>query len=175
ASGGSRRHCRGDTPQPPGLTAARLTRWRREVHTGGTSLAGVLQAEGLALDLSGVHYVSRWITPPGRTARRFDTRFFVAECPPGQVASHDATETVESIWTTPAEALARGAAGEIRLLIPTIANLKALLRLSSVGEIRGLDQPPVTQIRGLHQPPATQIRGLHQPPATQIPESACPT
>ncbi len=127
------------------LSAARLARCRREVNAGVASLDDVLQAEGLALDLSGVHYVSRWITPPGRTARRFDTRFFVAQCPPAQVASHDAAETVESIWTTPVEALARGVAGEIRLLIPTIANLKTLLRLSSVAEIRGLHQPPGRQ------------------------------
>jgi len=87
------------------------------------------------LDLSGFHYVSHWITPPGRTARRFDTRFFVAEVPPGQVASHDAAETVESIWAAPADALARGAAGEICLLIPTIANLEALAGFSSVAEL----------------------------------------
>src|SRR3954447_8776139 len=112
-------------------SAARLARYRRDVHTGASSLGAVLEAEGLVLDLSGVHYVSHWITPPGRTARRFDTRFFVAEVPPGQGASHDATETVESLWTGPAEALARGAAGEITLLIPTIANLEALGQFSS--------------------------------------------
>jgi len=80
--------------------------------------------------------VSHWITPKHRgTARRFDTRFFVAEAPPNQVVSHDAAETVESVWTTPADALARGRAGEITLLIPTIANLEALARFPSVAEI----------------------------------------
>jgi 8-oxo-dGTP pyrophosphatase MutT (NUDIX family) len=118
------------------LAAASLARYRREVHSGATTLAAVLEQEGLVLDLSGVHYVSHWITPPRRgNARRFDTRFFVAEVPPGQVAAHDAAETVESIWTTPAEALARGAAGELRLLIPTVANLETLSRFSSVAEL----------------------------------------
>lgn len=116
--------------------AARLARCRRDVHAGVTTLAAVLEADGLALDLSGVHYVSHWITPKHRgTARRFDTRFFVAEAPPNQVVSHDAAETVASVWTTPADALARGRAGEITLLIPTIANLEALARFSSVDEI----------------------------------------
>ena len=134
---GSRRPCQGDTPCPPGeWSAARLARYRRDVHAGAISLGGVLEAEGLVLDLSGVHYVSHWITPPHRgTARRFDTRFFVAEVPPSQIVSHDAAETVESVWTTPAEALARGAEGEIVLLVPTIANLKALTGVSSVAEI----------------------------------------
>src|SRR5437588_8076384 len=72
AVGGSRRPCRGDTPQPPDLAAARLGRYRRDVHAGATTLGAVLETEGLVLDLSGVHYVSHWITPPGRgTARRF--------------------------------------------------------------------------------------------------------
>ena len=117
-------------------SAARLARSRREVHAGVTTLAAVLEASGLELDLSGVHYVSHWITPPRPGhARRFDTRFFVAEAPPNQVVSHDAAETVESVWTTPADALARGRAGDITLLIPTIANLEALARFSSVAEI----------------------------------------
>ena len=92
-------------------SAARLARYRRDVDAGVTSLGAVLEAEGLVLDLSGVHYVSTWITPPGFTTRRFDTRFFVAEVPPDQVASHDATETVESVWTSPAEALAAAPTG----------------------------------------------------------------
>jgi 8-oxo-dGTP pyrophosphatase MutT (NUDIX family) len=123
-------------PSADHLAGARLARYRRDVHSGATTLAAVLEQEGLVLDLSGVHYVSHWITPPKRgTARRFDTRFFVAAVPPGQVAVHDAAETVESIWTTPAEALARGAAGELHLLIPTIANLETLNRFSSVAEL----------------------------------------
>ena len=63
--------------------------------------------------------------------------------PPDQVASHDATETVESLWASPAEALERGAAGEITLLIPTIANLKALARFSSTAELVAAASGPV--------------------------------
>ncbi|MDQ1518889.1 MAG: hypothetical protein QOE80_4719 [Actinomycetota bacterium] len=163
-------------------SAARLARYRRDVHAGVTSLGAVLQAEGLVLDLSGVHYVSHWITPPGRTARRFDTRFFVAEVAPGQVASHDATETVESLWTTPAEVLARGAAGEITLLIPTISNLDALARFSSVAELvaaaRNIGSVPVTapRFRGDPSVPAGVLAPAPGPVSFQSgPESACPT
>src|SRR5581483_10894286 len=154
--------------------AARLARYRREVHAGATTLAAVLEAEGLVLDLSGIHYVSHWITPPGPTARRFDTRFFVAECPPGQVASHDAAETVESFWAPPAEALARGEAGEIQLLIPTIANLRALARFSSVAGL-------VAAARSIGSVPlaAPRFRGDPAVPAGVLspldPESSCPT
>jgi 8-oxo-dGTP pyrophosphatase MutT (NUDIX family) len=154
-------------------SAARLARYRREVHAGVTSLGALLEAEALVLDLSGVHYVSHWITPPGRTARRFDTRFFVAELPPGQVASHDATETVESLWASPTDALARGAAGEITLLVPTIANLEALARFASVAELvaaaRAIGSVPVTAPRFRGDP--TVPAGALAPPE----ESACPT
>jgi 8-oxo-dGTP pyrophosphatase MutT (NUDIX family) len=132
-------------------SAARLARYRRDVHAGATTLGAVLEAEGLVLDLSGVHYVSHWITPPGFTTRRFDTRFFVAVVPPDQVASHDAAETVESVWTAPADALARGAAKEIHLVIPTIANLEALARFSSTTELvaaaRSIGSVPVAAPR----------------------------
>ena len=133
-------------------SAARLARHRRDVHAGVTSLGAVLESEGLVLDLSGVHYVSHWITPPGRTARRFDTRFFLAEVPPDQVASHDATETVESLWASPAGALERGAAGEITLLIPTIANLKALARFSSTAQLVAAASGPVVLDPGSESP-----------------------
>ena len=47
---------------------------------------------------------SHWVTPR-LLAARFDTRFFVAEMPPGQAALHDTIETSEGIWLSPARAL----------------------------------------------------------------------
>ena len=163
------------------LATARFARYRREVHAGVTPFGDVLRAEGLELDLSGVHYVSHWITPPGRTARRFDTRFFVAECPPGQAASHDAAETVESIWTTPAVALSRGTAGEIQLLIPTIANLKALARFSATAELvaaaRNLGPVPLAapRFRGDPTVPAPVLAPEPGRPGASPEEPVCPT
>jgi 8-oxo-dGTP pyrophosphatase MutT (NUDIX family) len=189
AFGGSRRHYQGDTPCPPGeWSSARLARNRRDVHTGAASLAEVLEAEGLVLDLSGVHYVSHWITPPGRTARRFDTRFFVAVAPPDQPVSHDAAETVESVWTTPAAVLARGADREITLLVPTIANLRSLARFSSTDELveaaRALGPVPVAAPR-FRGDPSVPTGALAPTPPSDTPEpggsgvspeeTACPT
>lgn len=178
---------RGTPPDPRGRSA-RLARYRRAVHSGAASLGAVLEAEGLVLDLSGVHYVSHWITPPGRTARRFDTRFFVAVAPPDQPVSHDDAETVESVWTTPAAALARGTGGEITLLVPTIANLRTLAQFSSTEELvtaaRAIGPVPVAapRFRGDPSVPAGALAPT-PPPDTPEPggsgvspeETTCPT
>ena len=129
------------------MDGARFARHRRDVLAGRRSLAEVLAAEDLVLDLSGMAYVSHWITPPG-PPRRFDTRFFLALAPAGQAASHDMSETVESVWTTPASALERRAAGEIHLVFPTIRNLEALARFPTAAEVlaaaRAIDGVQVT-------------------------------
>ena len=169
-------------------SSARLARNRRDVHTGAASLATVLEKEGLVLDLSGVQYVSHWITPPGRTARRFDTRFFVALAPPDQPVSHDATETVESVWATPTDVLARGAAGEITLLVPTIANLRTLAQFASTEELvaaaRAMGPVPVAapRFRGDPSVPAGALAPIPPPdtpgpggPGVSPEETACPT
>ena len=63
-----------------------------------------LNAAGLRLRTQALLPWSRWITPrlPSVSSKRFDTRFFVAAAPAGQDGSHDANETVDLIWTTPA-------------------------------------------------------------------------
>jgi hypothetical protein len=43
------------------------------------------EALDLRLDLRHLAYWSHWLTPPG-TPKRFDTRFFMAPAPAGQVA-----------------------------------------------------------------------------------------
>ena len=104
---------------------ARLARWRRDLLAGKATLAEALVAEGLRLSLSDVHLVARWVTPPG-PPRRFDTRFFVAAAPPGQVPSNDTNETVELVWTRPAAVFERLRAGEIEAMRPTLAQLRSL-------------------------------------------------
>jgi 8-oxo-dGTP pyrophosphatase MutT (NUDIX family) len=68
---------------------------------------------------------ARWVTPSAE-GKRFDARFFVAPAPLDQVAKHDSVETVDSLWATPAEVLARYEAGTLKLPPPTIRNLEDL-------------------------------------------------
>jgi 8-oxo-dGTP pyrophosphatase MutT (NUDIX family) len=87
-------------------------------------------AEGLCLAVDRVHYFSHWITPEG-APKRYDTRFFVAALPPGQVAVHDDHETVDTVWVDPADALARAATGELEIIFPTMKNLEAISRFAT--------------------------------------------
>jgi 8-oxo-dGTP pyrophosphatase MutT (NUDIX family) len=106
--------------------AARFEVAREAVHAGDQALAHLCETEGLLLVTDAIHYVSHWITPVGE-ARRFDTRFFVARAPQAQEPLHDDTETIESLWVRPGDALDRFRAGDLAMIPPTIANLEFLL------------------------------------------------
>ncbi len=73
---------------------------------------------------------SRWITPnePSMMKKRFDARFFIARMPTGQTAVHDGSETTDSRWLTPRNALEAYCANEITLAPPQIMTLAALAR-----------------------------------------------
>jgi 8-oxo-dGTP pyrophosphatase MutT (NUDIX family) len=120
-----------DTTDP--AMAARFAGYRQGVNNGTIGLLDVCRAEGLVLAVDSVHYVARWITPE-LAPRRYDTRFFVTAAPVGQVARHDESETIATIWVRPGDALDRFEAGEIELLPPTIANLKNLMPFTTAAD-----------------------------------------
>jgi len=98
---------------------------RRAVHAGQLSMEELCRRHDLVLDLGAISYVSHWVTPR-RAGRRFDTRFFVARTPQDQAGAHDESETVESRWVHPSDAIAMATAGTLVMMPPTIANLRFL-------------------------------------------------
>lgn len=110
-----------------------LARWRDEVHQGA-SLAAILAAAGNALAPAALTYHSHWITP-SIERKRFSARFYLAALPPGQTPSFDNRETVDEVWVTPAEALAR--AGELGLPPPQVRTFLDL-REPAAGGLAGL-------------------------------------
>ncbi len=104
---------------------------RRAVHAGELSMVELCRRHDLVLDLSEIRYVAHWVTPVGEP-RRFDTRFFLAAAPPGQDGQHDDAELVDSRWVRPAAALAAVEAGDLLMLPPTLANLRALAASAGV-------------------------------------------
>jgi 8-oxo-dGTP pyrophosphatase MutT (NUDIX family) len=129
-----------ERPEGPDLLAgdpaeeARFIAERAAVNAGTRRFLDLCRDEHLRLTVGDVHYFAHWITPRG-APRRFDTRFFVAPAPPGQIAAHDAGETIAEIWITPTEALARHRAGSIEIIFPTIRNLQAIGRFATSGEL----------------------------------------
>jgi 8-oxo-dGTP pyrophosphatase MutT (NUDIX family) len=113
--------------------ARRFAAHRRALDAGTLSLEAILRSEGLALSLESMCYAARWITPPG-PVRRYDTRFFVAPMPAGQVPEHDGGEAERAEWLRPADALARFAEGRLRMLPPTVGMLRILAGFARSGE-----------------------------------------
>lgn len=105
---------------------------RHDVHDGSVDMRALAADHGLRLATDMLPWVSHWVTPRRETTRRFDTRFFAAAMPPGQTSVHDDNETVASMWVRPADALERGAAGELMLMPPTVKNLEFLASHASV-------------------------------------------
>ncbi len=77
---------------------------RLSLQAGQTTLQQVLGQNGWQPAFDRLVPFSHWITPRAM-ARRFDTRFFVAELPPGQYALHDTIESTDGVWLTPSAAL----------------------------------------------------------------------
>ncbi|MFJ8150184.1 NUDIX hydrolase [Streptomyces sp. NPDC096048] len=110
------------------------------------SFAEFLDRRGLVLrsDLLGAW--ARWITPEFES-RRYDTWFFVAALPEGQRTRNASTEADRAVWVTPAEAAAGYDKGELLMMPPTIATLRALAACGTAAEALasapGRDMTPV--------------------------------
>jgi 8-oxo-dGTP pyrophosphatase MutT (NUDIX family) len=110
-----------------------LDHLRRSVHDGRQTFRDVVESEGLRLAIDLLVPFAHWVTPPGDT-RCFDTRFFAARLPTGQLPAHDGTEAIDSTWITPAQAIAAAVAGTIVLPIPTWVTLRELQPFSLVDD-----------------------------------------
>jgi 8-oxo-dGTP pyrophosphatase MutT (NUDIX family) len=123
-------------PGGPGLLGGtpdeeeRFAAERAAVNAGRRRFLDLCRDEGLRLTVGDVHYFAHWITPRG-APRRYDTRFFVAAAPQGQIAAHSAGETIAEVWISPQDALARHRAGEIEIIFPTIRNLQVIGRFAT--------------------------------------------
>lgn len=114
--------------------AERFTRLRTELQEGTQSLLAVARAEGLSLAADRLTYFSRWITPV-TSPRRYDTRFFLAELPGGQVAAHCQIETTDGLWVVPSKALARNGLEEFPLMFVTREHVRRLSEFPATPEL----------------------------------------
>jgi 8-oxo-dGTP pyrophosphatase MutT (NUDIX family) len=85
------------------------------------SLSDLLARRGLVLRADLLRPFAHWITPEVE-AKRFDTRFFVARVPQGQVCREVGGEADQRLWLRPQEALDRS----LTMLPPTAVALAEL-------------------------------------------------
>ena len=113
------------------VSAARLrdieASHRAAMIRGERTFGAILAKEDLVLAPETMVYFANWITPE-RSAKRFDTHFFLAAAPSDQVALHDGQEAVDSVWIAPGTAIERARANIYQVRFPTQMNLQKLGR-----------------------------------------------
>lgn len=117
-----------------GVLAARggetLTKGQRvslldDLESGRMSWPALLDHYNLHLDANDFTYVGRWVTPPFN-ARRFDTWFFLVNCPPKQEPHVIAGELAGGEWLPARDAYARWLRDEVVAVPPTLHALRML-------------------------------------------------
>ncbi len=104
---------------------------RTSLESGEASLTEVLARRGLVLRSDLLALWGSWVTPVFEP-RRYDTQFFVARLPAGQVTRDVSTESESVLWLSLAEAIARVDAEEIAMMPPTYVTCTELAGFASV-------------------------------------------
>jgi 8-oxo-dGTP pyrophosphatase MutT (NUDIX family) len=136
-----------ETFEECGVLLAR-TRGAQSLFAGaaaGANFAELVEREDLLLACDQLVPFAHWITP-ALVPKRFDTHFFIAAAPEDQLALHDGTESVDSVWIAPRDALREAETGRRTIIYPTLMNLVRLAESRDVADAleRAKRQPIVT-------------------------------
>lgn len=110
-----------------------LAPMRGPVDRREASFLELIRDNGLVLALDALVHFGHWITPT-MMPKRFDTHFYLAATPPGQVAEQDGRETTEAVWVGPQDALDQEAAGTATIIFPTRMNLGKLAETKTTAD-----------------------------------------
>ncbi|MEL6661382.1 MAG: NUDIX hydrolase [Pseudomonadota bacterium] len=110
-----------------------LQPYRGAVDRGEHAFSELIRDAGLVLAGDCLVHFGHWITPT-MMPKRFDTHFYVAAAPDGQVAEQDGRETTEAVWLNPEKALEMEKGGEATIIFPTRMNLGRLALASTTAE-----------------------------------------
>jgi 8-oxo-dGTP pyrophosphatase MutT (NUDIX family) len=145
-------------------------RWRAKLAKDEASIVDLVEAEDLELATDLMVPFAHWITPTF-APRRFDTWFFLAEAPEDQIALHDGSESVDSVWIGAQAAIDEATAGKRTLVHATTKNLELLVEARTVaGAIAAASARKIVTVqpwvetrdgkRYLHIPPDAGYRNL---------------
>ena len=110
-----------------------LNSWREKFNNNTTSMSEFALIESLKFSTKNLIPFAHWITPK-KMPKRFDTRFYIAEAPKDHEGEHDGSESVDSIWINPHQALEDCYSKKRTIIFPTRLNLEKLSKSSSVEE-----------------------------------------
>jgi len=152
-------------------------RWRAKLAKDEATIVDLAEAEDLEIATDLMTPFAHWITPTF-APKRFDTWFFLAEAPEDQVALHDGSESVDSVWIKPQQAIDEASAGKRTLVHATFKNLELLVEggtvvgaISQASERKIVTVQPWVEMRDgkrfLHIPEGAGYRNLFRemPPA----------
>ena len=109
----------------PLLSAVWLAEKHAALSNKSINFVELLRSENLVCDLAALAHFSYWQTP-SQVAMRFETRFFIAALPQGQIALPTSYEVAHSLWLTPDRAMQLFSRGELPMIFPTFAALRTL-------------------------------------------------
>lgn len=107
-----------------------LASWRPRLNNSEVGLAEFLTREKLRLACDALIPFAHWVTPVFMP-KRFDTFFYLAATPEGQLGRHDGSESVDSVWVNPNEAIEDK---RWTIIFPTKLNLVKLGQSKTVAE-----------------------------------------
>jgi glyoxylase-like metal-dependent hydrolase (beta-lactamase superfamily II)/8-oxo-dGTP pyrophosphatase MutT (NUDIX family) len=142
-----------------------------DLESARLSWPALLDHYNLHLDANDFTYVGRWVTPPFN-ARRFDTWFFLVNCPPKQEPNVIAGELSGGEWLPARDAYNRWMKDEVVAVPPTLHALRMLGagmtpdlvdRFLSIQQAQGVPERQITfrpnyicfPVRTPTRPPAT--------------------
>lgn len=117
---------------------------RRRLASHERSFASMLIRQGLVLRSDLLKICSNWLTPEFEP-RRYDTFFFAALLPEGQVPDGRTSEAVRVRWVKPQMVLDEGERGTLRLLPPTRYNLSLLTGIHHIERFMA-EEPMIERI-----------------------------
>ena len=125
--------------------------YRQDLLSQKITFHEIVEAEDLVVASDLLIPFAHWITPiTGR--KRFDTHFLVAQSPDGHIASHDGSETLDTVWIDPLTAITEAEEGKRRVVFPTRMNLKKVSESTTVASAIKLAKitPVVTVLPEVH-------------------------
>jgi 8-oxo-dGTP pyrophosphatase MutT (NUDIX family) len=111
------------------------------------SLAQMLIGRELVLRSDLLRARAHWITPKFEP-KRYDTRFFAAQLPAGQIADDQTSEADHADWADPVRLLEDYASGSALMLPPTVVCVEQVAAAGSVAQLLGgeVQMEPVTPV-----------------------------